>query len=343
MRKKLIFGGLVLLALVLTTGTFAYTYTNYGAATLNASFVDAAYNTVTPSGSPPAWNGVLPIIYNTPQYIRPNAVGSLTQNTPVGAATDWQAVDDISPDDSATYIVNSSTHTHTDFYGIQNVTPSANDIVGIRLYFRIQGGGGGSGTVQPAIILNGTTYFGAIQVAPSGSWTTYNYEWQVSPDTNTTWTEAEVDSLEAGVALTKYAGSGDVECTQVYIMVEYQLVITSGTVPLGGLFEVTPASGFSGDLTVSLYLLNTEDLLKAYRYLNIQAYLTDSVEAGESPDFRVISLDNGAATFTIQGGTAATYYLNVSGGGYAVTSDNISGWAPGWSVTPQFYCEVSQR
>ncbi len=336
----------MLLALVLTTGTFAYTYTNYGTANINASFVDEAYNTVTPSGSPPNWNSVLPIVYNEPQYLYPNAAGDLTENDQQpGSGNNWDKVDDpyTSPDDSSTYIYNTSTHVHYDLYGMTNVVPSANDIVGIRLYYRIQGGGGGSGTVVPMVKVNGTIYYGTLQVAPSGSWTTYYSEWQINPDTSAPWTEADVDALEAGVGLDKYSGSGEVDCTQVYIEVQYQLIITEGPVPTGGLYEITPASGFTGDLTVSLYLLNTDQLLKAYRYLNIQAYLTDSVEAGETPDFRVITLNNGAATFTIEGGTASSYNLNVTGGGYAVISDNISGWAPGWSVTPEFYCEVSQR
>lgn len=346
MRKKLVFGSLVLLALVLTTGTFAYSYTTTSSATIDASFVDAAYNTVTESGSPPNWSSVLPIVYDQPQYLYPNAAGSLTENDQSpGSGANWDKVDDPrpAPDDATTFIYNSSKFVHYDLYGMTNVVSSANDIVGLRLYFRIEGGGGGSGTVTPMLQINGTIYYGTLQVAPTGSWTTFYNEWQVNPDTNAPWTEADVDALQAGVGLLKYAGGGQVECTQVYLEVMYQLVITEGPVPTGGLFTVTPEATFTGDLTVSLYLLNTDELLKAYRYLNIQTYLVDSVEAGESPDFRVLSLTNGTATFTIEGGTASSYDLNVVGGGYAVISDNISGWAPGWSVTPEFYCEVSQR
>ena len=343
MKKKLIFGGLVLLALVLTTGMFAYGYTNNSTGSINnVSYVDGAYNTVSVNGTPPNWNSVLPIIYLAPQYLHPNAAGDLTNLTPSTGTTNWQLVDEVTPDDSGTYVYTSSKWATTDLYALQDVTPSTNEIQGIKVYFRVQGNGT-TGTAVPVISDGGTIYNGDTYTAPSGSWTTYSYEWTVDPSTGSAWTETAINALQAGITLTKPSGGGDVECTQVYVEVEYQLTITSGVVPSGQLYSVTPASGFTGDLTVSLYLVNTNALQKAYKYLNMEAYLSNSVEAGDTPSYRVISLANGTATFTIQGGAAAQYNLSIVGGGYAVISDNVSNWAAGWTVTPEFYCEVSQR
>jgi len=42
-------------------------------------------------------------------------------------------------------------------------------------------------------------------------------------------------------------------------------------------------------------------------------------------------------------GEGIVYTLSVTGGGYALTSDDSDEWAEGWSITPEFYCEVTQR
>ena len=73
-----------------------------------------------------------------------------------------------------------------------------------------------------------------------------------------------------------------------------------GEVPSGDLFDITPSAEYSGDLAVKVYLTNTGDLIKAYDYLNMKLYLDGSVEAGETPDYRLLTLQNGEANFTMQ-------------------------------------------
>ncbi|GAI42773.1 unnamed protein product, partial [marine sediment metagenome] len=45
---------------------------------------------------------------------------------------------------------------------------------------------------------------------------------------------------------------------------------------------------------------NTGDLVKAYDYLNMKLYLDGSAEAGETPNYQLLTLQNGEATFNIQ-------------------------------------------
>ena len=73
-----------------------------------------------------------------------------------------------------------------------------------------------------------------------------------------------------------------------------------GEVPSGDLFDITPNSLYTGDLAVKIFLTNTGDLAKAYDYLNMKLYLDGSVEAGETPNYQLLTLQNGETTFNIQ-------------------------------------------
>lgn len=75
---------------------------------------------------------------------------------------------------------------------------------------------------------------------------------------------------------------------------------TMGEVPSGDLFDVTPNSAYSGDLDIKVYLANTDNLSKAYQYCNMKLYMDGSVEAGEDPNYQLLTLDNGQSTFTVQ-------------------------------------------
>jgi hypothetical protein len=117
---------------------------------------------------------------------------------------------------------------------------------------------------------------------------------------------------------------------------------TRGEVPGGDLFTVTPNPAYNGDLSVKVYLANTDNLTKAYEDLSLELYLEGSVEAGETPSYRTLTLDNGSASFILPGGTGS-YTLSVIDGEYRLVSDNPSEWAEGWSVTPELYCETTQK
>ena len=124
---------------------------------------------------------------------------------------------------------------------------------------------------------------------------------------------------------------------------EPPIVKVTGDVPIGDLFEITPHLDYAGDLMVTLYLTNTGAVNLAYQHLNIKAYITESLEAGETPPYQLLSLENGAAVFNIEGGSAASYTVEVIGGGYSLISGDPYQWREGWSITPEFYCEVTQR
>ncbi|MCL0094496.1 hypothetical protein M1N58_01165 [Dehalococcoidales bacterium] len=113
-----------------------------------------------------------------------------------------------------------------------------------------------------------------------------------------------------------------------------------GEVPAGNLFEVTPHPAYTGDLMVKVYLTNSGDLIKAYRYLNMKLRLEGSVEW---PGYRLLTLQNGKVAFHLEAPHNPPYTLSVIGGAYSLVSPDPNQWAAEWTITPEFYCEVTQR
>ncbi|MEE9365258.1 MAG: hypothetical protein V3W44_01095 [Dehalococcoidales bacterium] len=81
---------------------------------------------------------------------------------------------------------------------------------------------------------------------------------------------------------------------------------TCGEVPTGDLFDVTPNAAYTGDIQVDVYLTNAANLTSAYKYLNMKLYLEGSEESGETPSYRVLSLQNGRANFSLSGITSSS-------------------------------------
>jgi len=116
----------------------------------------------------------------------------------------------------------------------------------------------------------------------------------------------------------------------------------AGDVPLGDLFVVNPHPDYTGDLLVRVYLTNTEDLLKAYRYLNMKLYLGGSIEADEEPGYVILSPENGVAIFNLEGSSGSST-ISIIGGSYRLQSKKTWKWEEGWTIVPELYCEVGPR
>lgn len=113
---------------------------------------------------------------------------------------------------------------------------------------------------------------------------------------------------------------------------------TEGKVPTGNLFVVTPHADYTGNLLVKVYLTNTGALSAAYQNFSLKLTLAGSVDG-----VQLLNLDSGVATFNLEGGAGAAHTLKVIGGNYVLVSANPEEWEESWSVTPEFYCEATQR
>jgi hypothetical protein len=351
MKKKLVFGAVLLLALALTTGTFAYTYSNTTSVSLNATFADGAWATYEPSASQPDWERVLPNSIYDSEILRPAAPGdqtSIDSQFPMSGAH-WDKVDDIAADDAATYVSTSSFGSfQTDIYTLTDhqalLDTEIKLIKSITVFFCFAGEGGNGDAAAKAVIKSyGNIYEGTVAATVGSAYVTKSYEWKGNPATGKLWTWDEVNALQAGAAVKGDNGHRDAYLTQVYVTVNYEKKITQSEVPEGDLFNITPHPDYTGDLQVTIYLTNTAALIKAYSYLNIELHLPKSIEAAGRPGYKILSPENGTAAFNIEGGSAITYTLEVWGGAYHLVSPDPAQWASGWSVIPEFYCEVTQR
>ncbi|MDI6814941.1 MAG: hypothetical protein QMC90_02505, partial [Dehalococcoidales bacterium] len=235
----------------------------------------------------------------------------------------------------------------TDLYQIdENNDIENNDdsgkISGVTVYFRFSGDRHGKSDytawARAVIMTYGRIYYGSEESQTGKTFVTKSFRWKINPYTGQAWTDDEIDDLQIGVSL---KGESRVYCTQVYVAVTY--VEICGEVPSGDLFVITPNEYYTGDLKVHVYLTNVAALTKAYQYLNIKLYLENSEEAKQTPNYQLITLDNGVATFTLKDCPGVACTLKVIGGSYRLVSDDPNQWSTGWSITPEFYCEVSQR
>jgi hypothetical protein len=346
MKKKLIFFGIVTLALVLTTGTFAYTYT-YSDTTLGAYLSDGPFATYQVSALQPDWNSTLPEGEYASDILVPNDYGDDTEipSQFPGEGAHWDKVAEQPADDYTTYVSTEGYNTWAkDLYNLTDAPEgSANPIDKITVFFRVASGGSYNVKAMAAIITNDQLFEGPTETISGTDFVTLSWECAVNPYTEEPWTWDEINALQAGVTARGSSKSKPAIITQVYVQVGSVFTSTEGEVPTGDLFKVNPNPDYYGDLLVKIYLTNTASLLKAYQYLNMKVYVTDSIEAGETLDYQILSIETGVVMFNIVGGTAADYNVKVAGGSYRLVSDNPENWGDGWTVTPEFYCEVSQR
>jgi len=344
MRQKFLIIS-IMVALLLCGGAFAYAWstasTEIGAAASggNLATAEAALDQ-------PDWESVLPATVAV-ETLRPNAAGDITdifKQFP-NSGEHWDKVAEAEADDFSTYVYTNKTDYERDLYNIADSSVGTGTINRVTVYFRFSGeDDGGVGYAKALVKTYGAIYQGSEETQIGKTFDTRSYEWTTNPNTGVAWTWTEINALQIGIDLKisgKYA-----YCTQVYAEVEYETGAAPeirGEVPTGDLFLITPNANYTGDLLVKVYLTNVDALKKAYVYLNIKLYLEDSAEASQTPSYQLLALDNGVATFNLDNYAGVTKTLSVLGGSYSVISDNFYDWAQGWSVTPEFYCRVTQR
>lgn len=345
-NKKLIFSGMILLALVLTGGTFAYTYANFASATLDVTAAGGEITSISqaPTADQPDWDDILPEGKPASDALSPCAAGDETNLTPSDSTKqNWELVDDMPADDGATYVANDFKHYRTDLYNLTDhiEVEGSETIQSVTVYFRFAGDW--KAEAKAVIKTYGVIFYGDRESPADGAYDTRSYQWTTNPVTNQAWTCDEINELQAGVSLLGTKHGSPTACTQVYVTINYEFKITQGAVPDGDLYIITPHPDYTGDLLIKVYLTNTANLLKAYQYLNMKLKVDGSLEAKKKPDYQVLSIENGVVLFNIEGGAAKSYTVEVWGGSYRLISGDPTEWGEDWSITPEFYCEATQR
>ncbi|MBA7473869.1 hypothetical protein ES707_09214 [subsurface metagenome] len=333
------------LALTITGGAFAYTWTT-GGLTIGISEPTGDIATVNATATQPDWDDVLVPVPDTIIY-RPDTAGDKTDIADQfpAAGDHWDKVDEATSDNDTTYIATDDGKRKKDLYNIPDYSTltAAGDIDGIEVYMVARAVSTPTDTSGHILILtNGKEHKGGDETVTT-AYATYSYPWDTNPETTNAWTWDEIDALQIGVDIRDAADGIPTRCTQNYVEVEFEAPPLTGSTPAGDLFEVTAHDDYSGALQVRVYLVNTDSVMKAYQQLDMRLYLEGSVEAGETPNYQLLNMTNGVVVFNLVGISGGSYTLSVTGGDYTLNSREPGEWEEGYAVTPELYCEVAQR
>ena len=117
----------------------------------------------------------------------------------------------------------------------------------------------------------------------------------------------------------------------------------TGTWPTGDLYTITPTENYTGDLVVTVYLVNAGELIRYYHHVNMELEFQDSgnVTSDEQGEAQVLNLQNSAVQFTWAYGTGnSPYSVKITGGSFRLHPFKTLG---GGSYQPQIWAEITQR
>jgi hypothetical protein len=126
--------------------------------------------------------------------LRPNADGAPLQWTPSAGVTHFNLVNEVPPDDDATY-VEDSTPTDIDTYGMDNLpyNPAHIDTIQTSMFARKTD----AGLRQVSVMVSGTT--SAVVVTLTSTFNDYIEMWDLDPLTGLAWTFAGVNGMTTGI------------------------------------------------------------------------------------------------------------------------------------------------
>ncbi len=112
------------------------------------------------------------------------------------------------------------------------------------------------------------------------------------------------------------------------------------------IFNIVPANGYPGDLSLTVTLANADQLVKYYRNLDLKLQLVNTSDNStvdingdgltNANDWVLLTLNN--AIVTIPDPTAGNVTVRLLGGSYTSNPSGVSGG----SLSPQLFCEVAQ-
>jgi len=130
----------------------------------------------------------------------PNAEGSTLDWTPTGAATRWEAVDDVGPDADSTYI-SSGTVGHVNLSNVQDPPATITGIVGVMLQNRSRKDAVGTRSIN-GLIRTGASNFEGEETALDSDYLSRADLFEQNPDTALAWQLSDIDALQIGVEVT---------------------------------------------------------------------------------------------------------------------------------------------
>ena len=190
---------------------------------------------------------------NDVETLRPNAAGDengiLDQNGEA-SPNHWMNVDEVTSDGSATAVVVREDEDLRDLYNLSAHTGTGT-INKITVYINATDANYPTAYAQTAIKTGGLVDEGT-EVTLTNSFVLHSKEYTTNPQAGGAWTWAQLDALQAGVAMR--CGSGGTQrgsCTQVYVEVDYTPpVAPTVTTQAATSVEATTATG-NGNITAT--------------------------------------------------------------------------------------------
>lgn len=164
--------------------------------------------------------------------LRPTGAGSLTEWTPIGAATNWQAV---ATDVLGSIAANSAGQ--RDRYTFDDLPADATAVTAFAVYGDCAGDDVGG--MRYTIRLSGVESNGAAFVPPDGGYVNFSTTFATAPGA-LAWTVARVNAIEAGPDVVDTSGTG-YGVDEVWLYVEY----TSSAPPAPGDAQAVDLGGGS--------------------------------------------------------------------------------------------------
>jgi len=115
----------------------------------------------------------------------------------------------------------------------------------------------------------------------------------------------------------------------------------TGIIPAGHLFDITPASGYTGDLELVVFINNPDQMIENYRFWMMRLELVNSanVSISKGAIVRPINLESVQVSFATDNYTQdEPFYVRSLGGVYKAFPWSLIGTI----YDPQLYCEVMQ-
>ncbi|MEW5795251.1 MAG: carboxypeptidase-like regulatory domain-containing protein [Candidatus Zixiibacteriota bacterium] len=150
--------------------------------------------------------------------LRPDGAGSLTALTSSGCSSNYQCVQESSPDGDASIVIRASSSFATDVYALEDPAFGAGTIQEVTVYCRARRTQT-LGQVMLVVYLGGTEYRGSTQDL-TGSYAIYGESWATRPSGGQ-WTWTDITNLQAGIRLSGQNSNFPGYCTQVWVEVVY--------------------------------------------------------------------------------------------------------------------------
>ncbi len=165
------------------------------------------------------------------ETLRPNDPGdecNITSEAGADCPNHYQNVDEEIADEDSTYVVYSGSGWLRDLYNIDNSSGSGTiNSITVFARGRITYVGETDQNSLKIAIKSGVTASEAEKWVDNDSYENFSNQWTTNPDDDEAWEWSDIDALQIGVALRRYASTHGwgTRCTQVYVEVDYTPVV----------------------------------------------------------------------------------------------------------------------